>query len=160
MPEEPPTEAVVDLDMAGNYVDADATALELLGVSLPELRASAPDRFALRPAIEDEAMLHAHWEIGGREPLAGTTSLRRADGTSIHVSYLIEATGSGFRARIWQVEGAPAAPPSASTVVDVLRDWRAAERALTVLAPGTAEWARTLDEIERLRSRYQDLFRR
>jgi hypothetical protein len=40
----------------------------------------------------------------------------------------------------------------------VLREWRAAERDLAELMPGTPEWARTLNEIELLRGRYQELF--
>jgi hypothetical protein len=49
--------------------------------------------------------------------------------------------------------------PDVNSLGDVLRAWRAAERALASLAPGTPEWVRTLDEIDSLRSRYQELFR-
>jgi hypothetical protein len=41
----------------------------------------------------------------------------------------------------------------------VLRQWRAAERDLAELIPGSAEWARTLAEIELLRGKYQELFK-
>jgi hypothetical protein len=44
-------------------------------------------------------------------------------------------------------------------VDDVLREWRAAERGLAVLEPGTSAWTRTMSEIEMLRGKYQDLFR-
>jgi hypothetical protein len=76
------------------------------------------------------------------------------------VSYAIETDGAGFRARLWPVEGSPDAPPSFFSVGDVLRSWRAAERVLSELVPGTPEWERTLSEVEMLRGRYQELFRR
>lgn len=50
-------------------------------------------------------------------------------------------------------------PAKVASVGEVLRAWRTAERALAELAPGTLDWVRTLDEIDLLRSRYQELFR-
>jgi hypothetical protein len=44
-------------------------------------------------------------------------------------------------------------------VGEVLREWRAAERTLGELAPGTPEWTRALGEVELLRSRYQQVSR-
>ena len=44
-------------------------------------------------------------------------------------------------------------------VMDVLREWRAAERSLAELHPGTDEWAATVRLIGHLRGRYQELFR-
>jgi hypothetical protein len=41
----------------------------------------------------------------------------------------------------------------------VLREWRAAERNLTELVPGSMEWNRTTGEIELLRETYQQLFK-
>jgi PAS domain-containing protein len=153
------TEAVIAIDASGRYVDANAAALDLLGVSLAELRRSAPGRFSIRPAVDvEQAALRSWWESGGTQPLVGTTGLRRADGSTVRVAYAIEAAESGFRARLWEVEGSPHAPPSVYTVGDVLRQWRAAERELSALVPGTPEWARTLSEIELLRGKYQELF--
>jgi PAS domain S-box-containing protein len=153
------TEAVIAIDTEGRYVDANAAALDLLGVSLAELRISALDRFAVRPMIDvDQAALRTRWESGGSQPLVGTTGLRRADGTTIRVAYAIEVAGPGFRARLWEIDGSPTAPSSVFTVGDVLREWRAAERELAALVPGTPAWARTLSEIELLRGRYQELF--
>jgi PAS domain-containing protein len=160
MPKPQSTEAVIELDVAGHYVDANAAALELLGVSLAELRTSAPDRFSMGPVSDvDQAALRAVWASDGDRPLVGTAGLRRGDGTTIRVAYAIEAADPGFRARLWEVEGSPDAPTSAYTVGDVLREWRAAERDLAELAPGTPEWTRTLSEIEVLRGKYQELFR-
>jgi PAS domain-containing protein len=160
MSQEPTSEAVISLDAAGRYLDANESALELLGVSLAGLRASPPDRFAIQPTNDSEqAALRAEWESGGSRPLVGTTGLRRADGVTIRVSYAIETHGSGFRARLWRVEGSPHASPSVFSVDDVLREWRAAERNLAELIPGSPEWARTSSEIDLLRGKYQELFR-
>ena len=157
--EVPAREAVIQIDASGRYVRANRPALELLGVNLAELRASPPDRFAIRPtSTAEQEVFRAEWESDGARPLIGTTGLKRADGSTIRVSYAIEAIGSGFRARLWQVEGSPGAPPSVFTVGSVLREWRAAERSLAELRPGSPEWARTLSEIELLRGRYQELF--
>jgi PAS domain-containing protein len=160
----PPTghasEAVLGLDAAGRYIGANKPALELLGVTLAELRASSPDRFAIRPTNESEqAALRAEWESEGSQPLVGTAGLKRADGTTIRVSYAIERARGGFRLRMWPVEGEPDAPSSIFSVGSVLREWRAAERNLAELLPGTPEWRRTVGEIELLRGRYQELFK-
>jgi PAS domain-containing protein len=66
MPERYATAAVITIDAAGRYVDASPAALELLGVSLAELRSSDRDRFAVQAADEAErAALRARWEDGG-----------------------------------------------------------------------------------------------
>jgi hypothetical protein len=48
--------------------------------------------------------------------------------------------------------------PASTGVGEVLREWRAAERALAELAPGTPEWTRALRDVELLRIRYQQVF--
>ena len=155
-----PAEAVISLDASGRYLGANKPALELLGVSLTELRGSSPDRFAMSPTNPaEQAAFRAEWESGGSRPLVGTAGLKRADGTTIRVSYAIETVRSGFRARLRRVEGSPEAPPSVYTVGSVLREWRAAERNLTELVPGTPEWRRKLREIELLRERYHEVFK-
>ena len=155
-----PIEAVISLDAAGHYLDANPSALELLGVSLAELQSSTPDRFAIRPtiAVEQAALLH-QWKAIGAQPLVGTAGIRRADGTTIRVSYAIEAAEQGFQARMQQVEGSPDAPPTVFTIGAVLREWRAAERALAELVPGTPEWEGASNEVVMLRGQYQQLFK-
>ncbi|MEA2610780.1 MAG: hypothetical protein QOI37_718 [Chloroflexota bacterium] len=158
--DEEAVEAVLELDGAGRCLEANGAALELLGVSLDELRAAPAGRFAIQSSPDGEqSALRAQWSAGGEELLVGTTGLLRGDGATIRVAYAVERTGLGFRARLWQVEGSPLSPTSAFTVGDVLREWRAAERQLTELLPGTPDWTRTLSEIELLRSRYQELFK-
>jgi PAS domain S-box-containing protein len=160
MPEPNAIDAVITLDKNGQYLDANAAALELLGVSLAELLRSAPDRFSIRPTIDSEqAALRDQWLASGEHPLVGTTGLRRADGSTIRVSYAIEPAGAGFRARMQLVDGSPEAPATLFTVGGVLNEWRAAERVLAELVPGTPEWRRTLGEVKMLRSRYQQLFK-
>jgi PAS domain-containing protein len=154
------TEAELWLDRTGRYVDANDAALELLGVSMPELLASPPDRFTIEPAgAGEQASLREEWASGGSRPLVGTAGLIRADGQTIRVSYAIEPAGAGFRARLSLIQGKPEAPASVYTVGSVIREWRAAERQLSELLPGSEDWARTKSEIEMLRRRYQELFR-
>ena len=154
------TEAVIRIDAAGRYLDANQAALDLLGVTLAELRESPGDRFSIRPAnIAEQAEFRAQWESSGARPLVGTAGLKRGDGATIRVSYAIEADEGGFVARLWEVPGSPDAPPSVFSVGEVLRSWRAAERELAELKRGSPEWARTLSEIELLRDRYRELFR-
>jgi len=160
MREDAETEAIIHLTATGRYIGANQAALDLLGVSLEELRASSPERFSVRQADDgDQAALRAEWELDGSQPLLGTAGLKRADGTTIRVSYAIESSAGGFSARIQPVDGSPQAPPSVFTVGTVLRQWRAAERSLAELQAGSEEWTRTLGEIEMLRDRYQELFR-
>jgi PAS domain-containing protein len=154
------TEAVIHMDAAGRYLDGNQAALQLLGVTLDELLASPGDRFSMQPAnVAEQAAFRAEWESAGARPLVGTAGLKRGDGATIRVSYAIEADEAGFVARLWQVPGSPEAPPTAYSVGEVLRSWRAAERELSELKPGSLEWARTLGEIELLRDRYRELFR-
>lgn len=153
-------EAVLSLDRTGHYIDANGTALELLGVSLPELLASPPDRFTIEPTDDaEQASLREEWATGGSRPLVGTAGLKRADGQTIRVSYAIEPAGAGFRARLSPIEGSPEGPSTVYTVGSVMHEWRAAERNLSALVPGTPDWSRTKSEIEMLRDRYQELFR-
>jgi PAS domain S-box-containing protein len=160
MTEQDAAPALIELDLAGHYVDANTAALMLLGVSLAELRTSAPDRFAIPPPIDvDRGKAQVHWETGGTEPLVGTTGVRRGDGTTIRVGYAIEPGESGFGVRLWLVDGSPHEPTTVHTADEVLRQWRAAERALAELPPGSPEWARTMLEIESLRRQYQEVFR-
>jgi hypothetical protein len=48
-------------------------------------------------------------------------------------------------------------PEADVSLGEVLREWRAAERVLAELVPGTPEWTRALGEVELLRSRYQQV---
>jgi PAS domain S-box-containing protein len=160
MPTPRPEEAIVWVDRSGRYTDANGVALDLLGVTLEELIASEPDRFAIDPSNEaDQAALRAQWERAGVRPLVGTAGLKRANGETIRVSFAIEPVESGLRARLAPIHGSPAAPATVFSVGDVLREWRAAERELAELTPGTPAWTRTLAEVQLLRERYQELFR-
>jgi PAS domain-containing protein len=162
MPTVPPVAdaAVIDLDPTGAYLGANESALELLGVSLAELVASSPDRFAMeRRDPAEQGALRAEWALTGSWPMVGTTGIRRANGEVIRVSYAIEPIPSGFRASLSPVGGAAEAPQTYFTVGDVIREWRAAERKLSSLAAGSPDWASTMSEIELLRTRYQELFR-
>ena len=49
----------------------------------------------------------------------------------------------------------PAGPPA---LVELLREWRSAERGLAEVEPGSDAWAKLQAEVEQLRQRYQDAF--
>jgi len=160
MPNPEPIDAVVLLDAAGHYLDANAPALELLGVSLAELQSSTPDRFSIRPTIAaEQAALVDQWKSIGAEPLIGTAGLVRGDGVAIRVSYAIEVSELGFLARMRPIGGSPETPPRVFTLGTVLREWRAAERVLAELAPGTPEWEHASSEVEMLRGQYQQVLK-
>ena len=49
-------------------------------------------------------------------------------------------------------------PAGAPALAELLREWRAAERGLAELQPGSDAWMQLQVEIERLRQRYQAAF--
>ena len=49
----------------------------------------------------------------------------------------------------------PAGPPA---LVELLREWRSAERGLAEVEPGSDAWAKLQAEVEELRQRYQEAF--
>ncbi len=155
-----PAEGVVDLDASGHrYVAANEAALRILGVTLQELLASDPDRFSVDERDpEAQSELEAQWNRDGRDAVVGSAPLRRADGRIIRVTYAVEATDTGFRARIRPLDAPTGAPTTMYTVGDVLRQWREAERRLATLVPSTPEWASAEAEIDLLRGRYHELF--
>ena len=58
-------EAVINIDATGRYVRANRPALQLLGVTLDELRASPPDRFAISPSTEAEQAALLDVDVSG-----------------------------------------------------------------------------------------------
>ncbi len=156
--------ATVILDRDGRYLDADDSALELLGVpSVDELRSSSPDRFAALPPdpAEQEAWRAAYFSSRAEGVLA-EGALRRLDGELVRVrTAILEDPDGRFRALFYPVER-PTTDLSAKVyrIADVLAEWRAAERRLVALEPGSEEAQAVTADIELLREQYQRLFRR
>jgi hypothetical protein len=65
-----------------------------------------------------------------------------------------------FVAVMEPLDGAPDAAPIVYTAGQVLAEWRAAERRLTEIPEGSAEWRAIHRDIEVFRARYQEVFKR
>ena len=159
---EPRVSGWITLDGSGHYLSADEAALALLGVTLEELRQAPPGSFSAEPPDEEGAQaLRDEWERTGRQTLAGTANLKRPDGTSLSVTFLIEPQADGtLLAGIQPVAGGERHARKVYTIAEVLRAWRTAERELQEVAVGTPEWTELVTEVEELRSEYQRLFAR
>ena len=146
----------------GLVEDATLEALDLLGVTLPELQALPPGAFAAEPQDpEADAEFRERWEEEGRPDVGGNATLQRLDGTRVRVRFMIRAIGGDRVTAVLEPFEAPTdAPPAVYTAGEVLSAWRAAERRLDTLIAGTSDWEIAAAEIEELRGRYQELFQR
>jgi hypothetical protein len=146
----------------GRIDGATLEALDLLGVTLAELRAMPPGAFSPDPPDPDaDAAFRSEWEASGRPDIGGQATIQRPNGTQVRVRFAITPSGEDrFVAILEEIPASVAAPPLLYTGGEVLARWRAAERHLDALEPGSAEAAALEAEIERLRGLYQGLFRR
>ena len=144
----------------GTAVDASEEALELLGVTLDELRELPASAFVAGPRdLDAEAAFRTEWERRGSSALFGETSLKRLDGRLVRVRFAIMPTGDGrFRAVLERA--ADTADRSSAVFVggEMIAAWREAERRLVDLVRGSPEWRAVNAEIEMIRARYQELF--
>lgn len=155
------SDATMILEADGTAVDASPAVLDLLGVSLEQLRTLPPGAFAPEPPdpAADAAFREA-WESQGSPDIGGQGTVKRLDGTKVRVRFAISPIDDGrFRVVLEPIEGSVDKAPTVFTAGQVLAEWRAAERQLTALEPDTAEFARVQAEIERFRASYQELFR-
>lgn len=156
--------ATVILDREGRYLDADEAALELLGVaSVEQFRSMSPADFAAVPAgpEEQEAWRQAYRASRAQGVLA-EGAVRRADGELVRVrTAILEEPDGRFRALFYPVER-PTADLTARVyrVVDVLSEWRAAERRLAEVDPASEEGVALAAELALVRSQYQALVER
>jgi PAS domain-containing protein len=154
--------ATVVLDPEGGYLDADATALELLGVaSVDELRALSPEAFAALPPDpgEQEAWRRAYF-ASRADGVFAELAFRRLDGELVRVRTAILDQGDGtYRALFYPVER-PTTDLTARVfrISQVLAEWRRAERRLVELDHNTNDAQRILEDIALLREQHQILF--
>jgi PAS domain S-box-containing protein len=146
----------------GRYSEANAAALELLGVTRDELRASDPGRFAAEPTnAEADAAFREAWEASGKPDIGGATTIRRADGTEARVKFAIRQMEDGsYTVLLTPVPDARPEPTTVYTAGDVLAAWRASERQLETLPEDAPERLGIMADIEEFRQRYQLLFQR
>ena len=152
----------VILNPDGTTADANAAALEMLGVTLDVLRSLPPG--ALSPEPPDpigEAAFRERWEADGQPAIGGQATVKRLDGSHVRVKFGITPLEDGrFVAMLEPVDTPPDAAPVVYTAGQVLAEWRAAERRLTEIAEGSAEWRAVRRDIDMFRKRYQEMFER
>ncbi len=155
-------DAVMILDTDGTSLDATPAALELLGVSLDQLRSLPPNAFSPEPRdLDADAAFRSIWQDEGSPDIGGETTIQRLDGTKVRVRFAIRALDDGrFEAVLEPVTAPVSARPTVYTAGQVLSEWRAAERQLTTLEQGSPEWQRVQRLIEAFRARYQGFFTR
>ncbi len=156
------TDAILIINDDGTYADASPAALDILGVSLTQLRAAEPGMFAADPTPPDEdAAFRTAWKASGSPDIAGETTIRRGDGAPIRVRFVVALRDDGrFLAVLDQVDPprSESAPTKLFTLGEVLGAWRAAERRLESIPPDAPEWAALQSELHQLRDQYQQLF--
>jgi hypothetical protein len=154
--------ATLTIRADGTIAEASPDALHLLGVSLAQLRALPSGAFAPEPPdAEANEAFRAQWESGGRPDIGGAATLKRLDGSKVRVRFAISSReDGGYFAVLAPMRGSTSAPATVFTGGRILSEWRAAERRLTEVAPGSDEAQAIEAEIERLRTHYQELFRR
>src|SRR4051812_38178132 len=155
--------AAVTIDAAGRYLDANLTALELLGVpSVEVLRATTPDTFSPTPPDpEEQEAFRQAYEASAAKGLLVESAFRRTDGELIRARTAILPDGDGYRVVFHPLER-PTADVSVRifTISDVLSEWRQAERRLVEVEPDSAEAARVAEQIELFKAQYQRMFHR
>lgn len=141
-------------------IEATDAALEILGMSLDELRALPPGGLSLEEDKAGREGFEDAWQEAGRGAIVGAGTVRLLDGRLIRVRYLIDPRPDGtFEVILERSQEAIGEPPRAYTVGSVLSAWRTAERSLAELEPGSPEWATAQAEIEHFRTEYQRLAR-
>ena len=148
--------------VAGDSTVLEATdaALEILELSFEQLRSLPPGSLSLDEDRAATAGFEAAWRESGRGEIVGAGSIRLLDGRLLRIRYLITPQPDGtFAVVIDRADEAVSEPPRMYTVGAVLSAWRAAERSLEKVAPGTEEWRAAQAEIDYFRAEYQRVAR-
>ncbi len=150
------------LNPDGTTEDANPAALDLLGVTLEQLRRLPPGAFSPEaPDPEAQAAFRSEWERVGTPDIGGEATIQRLDGSQVRVKFGISPIEEGrFVAVMEPVATTVDAPPSLYTAGQVLAEWRAAERKLADVPEGSAEWRAVNRDIESFRARYHEFFKR
>jgi PAS domain-containing protein len=154
--------AALIVDADGQVADADDRALEMLGVTFEQLRTLPPGAFNAQPADPDaDRAFRSSWEARRSPDLVGESTIKLLDGTLKRIRFAIVPLDSGqFRIILEPAESPVGQAPKVYTAGQVLSEWRAAERRLADLPPGSADADAVRAEIERFRTTYQEIFTR
>ena len=141
-------------------IEATDAALEILGLSLEELRALPPGGLSVEEDRVGQEGFQDAWHEAGRSAIVGAGTIRLIDGRLIRVRYLIDPRPDAtFEVIVERSPESVGAPPRAYTVGSVLSAWRTAERRLAELEPDSPESVAAQAEIEHFRTEYQRLAR-
>jgi hypothetical protein len=141
-------------------IEATDAALEIVGMTLEALRALPPGGLSVEQDRSGSAEFEAAWAETGRGPILGAGTIRLLDGRLVRVRYLVTPQPDGtYEVILERSEEAVTEPARAYTLGAVLSKWRAAERELAELAPGSPEWTAVQAEIDHFRTEYQRLAR-
>jgi PAS domain-containing protein len=137
-------------------LEATDAALELLDLTFDQLRMLPPGSLSLDEDRAASAGFEAAWDGEGRGPIVGAGSVRLLDGRLLRIRYLITPHPDGtFEVIIERADEAVSGPPRMYTVGGALSAWRAAERKLEKVVPGSEEWKAVEAEVEYFRAEYQ-----
>ena len=102
-------------------IEATDAALEILGMSLAELRAMPPGALSLEEDKAGREGFEDAWQEAGRGAIVGAGTVRLLDGRLIRVRYLIDPRPDGtFEVILERSQEAIGEPPRAYTVGSVL----------------------------------------
>jgi hypothetical protein len=124
----------------GRYVDADAAALELLGLSLEELCCMQVGDLS-GPHAELARTVWRRLAATGEDMSSGEGTLYLRNATEVRVRYVrIAALPNGDYELVMEPIGADGAnlPPTSDRPSSILREWRAAEREAEAAAAAAA----------------------
>lgn len=139
-------------------LEATPAALELLGLSLDQLQALPPGSMSLEQDRSASAEFAAAWEGDGRPPLVGSSTVRLPSGSLARFRYYIWSRDDGNVEVVLELSAeAVARAPRAYTIGKVLSAWRAVERRLETLDPGSEEWQAADAENRYFRAEYRRL---
>jgi hypothetical protein len=141
-------------------LEATDAALELLDLTFDQLRALPPGSLSLEADRAATAGFEAAWDGSGRGEIVGSGSVKLLDGRLLRIRYLITPLPDGiFEIIIERADESVSEPPRMYTVGSALSAWRAAERKLEKVAPGSDEWTAVQSEIAYFRAEYQRVAR-
>ena len=141
-------------------IEATDAALELLGMTLDQLKALPPGALSLKEDKAASAGFEAAWHDSGRGTIVGASTARLLTGEFIRVRYVIAPqTDGSFEVVMERADESVDEPPRTYTVGAVLSAWRAAERQLAALEPDSEEWRVAQVDIDYFRAEYQRVAR-
>lgn len=154
-------DATLILNGDGTAADASPEALAILGVTMDRLRQLPRGAFSPTPSDpEADASFQHQWEEQGSPDIGGEATIQQPDGEKVRVKFAISPLDDGrYQVVLMRTGGLPDDPTSVYTAGAVLTEWRAAERRLRALEPGSRDYDRVQADIEAFRVRYQELFR-